>query len=128
MTTARRLMATLGAGGLCCCAIALPARALAESADLQLIKGGATPAAIQGGLSRQQLSCPLLVKPSEAGLQPLRIAPNQVEAKNRLGCLSSSDAIYGPDGCPKQLCGGGRGVIPLPEGSPSPTAPRLPAP
>lgn len=128
MTTARRLLAALSAGGLGLLAVGLPGRALAESADLQLIKGGGTPAAIQGIPSRQRLSCPLLVKPGDAELQPLSIAPDQVQAKNRLGCLSSSDAIYGPDGCPKQLCGAGRGVIPLPKGSPTPAAPQLPLP
>jgi hypothetical protein len=128
MTTARRLLAIVGSGGLGLCVAGLQARALAESADLQLIKGGATPAAIQGMPSRQRLSCPLLVKPGEAGLQPLSIAPDQVTGKNRLGCLSSSDAIYGPDGCPNQLCGPGRGVIPLPPGSSSSAAPQLPAP
>jgi len=40
----------------------------------------------------------LLVNPSEAATQPLRIEPSQVASKNRLGCLSPDDAIYGSNG------------------------------
>jgi hypothetical protein len=46
-----------------------------------------------------------VVPPREQVLQPLRIAPGQVAAKNAMGCLSAADAIYGPDGCPTRLCG-----------------------
>jgi hypothetical protein len=60
-------------------------------------------------------------------LQPLRIPAAQVDAKNKLGCLSSADAIYGPDGCPSKLCGAGKGVIPLPAGV-TPATPQLPQP
>lgn len=128
MTTAHRLLAMASAGGLCLWSLGFQARSLADNADLQWIKGGGTPAAIQGTKGRQRLNCPLLVKPGDAALQPLSIPPDLVEAKNRLGCLSSSDAIYGPDGCPRQLCGPGRGVIPLPNGSTTPASPQLPPP
>jgi hypothetical protein len=128
MTTARRLLVTLGFAGSVLALVACPCLARADSADLKWIKGGATPPVIQGLPSQQRLSCPLLVKPAEAALQPLSIAPGEVEAKNRLGCLSSNDAFYGPDGCPQKLCGAGRGVIPLPPGSASQPTPQLPAP
>jgi len=59
-------------------------------------------------------SCPLLVAPSNSEFQPKRIQPSQVAAKNAAGCLSPADAIYGPDGCPRKLCGANSGVIPLP--------------
>lgn len=59
--------------------------------------------------------CPLLVPASQSELQPLRIPPSQVAAKNAGGCLSPADAIYGPDGCPLRLCGQTSGVIQLPE-------------
>jgi hypothetical protein len=58
--------------------------------------------------------CPLLVPASQAGLQPMRLQPNQVAEKNARGCLSPFDAIYGPDGCPKKLCGPDAGLIQLP--------------
>jgi hypothetical protein len=38
-------------------------------------------------------------------IQPLRIQPRQVAAKNGRGCLSAEDAVYGPDGCPIRFCG-----------------------
>ncbi|MEB3166124.1 MAG: hypothetical protein VKO65_05570 [Cyanobacteriota bacterium] len=49
--------------------------------------------------------CRLVVPADLPALQPLRILPSQVAAKNRRGCLSPADAIYGPDGCPRRLCG-----------------------
>lgn len=58
--------------------------------------------------------CPLVVPPQLPALQPLRIDPSQVAAKNRRGCLSPADAIYGPDGCPQRLCGSG-GAFTLPQ-------------
>jgi len=58
--------------------------------------------------------CPLIVPASQQALQPLRIDPSQVEAKNARGCLSPADAIYGPDGCPLRFCGQSAGVIQLP--------------
>jgi hypothetical protein len=59
-------------------------------------------------------SCPLVVPARNSDLQPRRIQPSQVPGKNAGGCLSPSDAIYGPDGCPLKLCGANAGVIPLP--------------
>jgi len=60
-------------------------------------------------------SCPLVVPPSQKLLQPRRIQPDQVKAKNTMGCLSPADAVYGADGCPLRLCGPDAGVIQLPE-------------
>ena len=49
-------------------------------------------------------SCPALLPANESFLEPMRLPPSEVPAKNAKGCLSPADAIYGPDGCPKQLC------------------------
>lgn len=63
--------------------------------------------------------CPLIVSVKDAPLQPLHLHPAQVPMKNSFGCLSPSDAIYGPDGCPRRLCGTTKGYqIPLPPGGP----------
>jgi hypothetical protein len=56
-----------------------------------------------------------VVPANQRELQPKRIQPQQVKAKNALGCLSPADAVYGADGCPLRLCGAGAGVIQLPE-------------
>ena len=56
--------------------------------------------------------CPLIVSPELPALQPIRILPSQVAAKNRMGCLSAADAIYGPDGCPLRLCPASSGAFP----------------
>ncbi len=61
--------------------------------------------------------CPLVVPADLPALQPLRIHPSQVARKNRRGCLSPADALYGPDGCPVKLCTKG-GAFDLP---PDPT-------
>jgi len=63
--------------------------------------------------------CPLVVPRRDYALQPLHIRPQEVAWKNRLGCLSAADAVYGPDGCPRKLCGeaGGR-TLRLPPGGP----------
>jgi hypothetical protein len=58
--------------------------------------------------------CRLVVPADLPALQPLRIQPSQVAAKNRRGCLSPADAIYGPDGCPRRLCGSAAGAFRLP--------------
>jgi hypothetical protein len=58
--------------------------------------------------------CPLLASPGSSSstlLQPMRIKPQQVKAKNAMGCLSPSDAIYGPDGCPLRFCGQNSGTF-----------------
>jgi hypothetical protein len=122
MTSAHRPW--LQAGVVCLLASsgwAGPSLAQQRTPGLELIKGGSTPAAIHGLQILNSRACPLLVKPSDAELQPLWIPPSQVKAKNSLGCLSGSDAIYGPDGCPTKLCPPGTGVIPLPAGM-TPTA------
>jgi hypothetical protein len=64
---------------------------------------------------RPKPSCPLLVPANEEFVQPKRIQPDQVKAKNAMGCLSPADAVYGADGCPLKLCGPDAGVIQLPE-------------
>jgi hypothetical protein len=56
-------------------------------------------------------ACRLLVPASQSYLQPRRIEPNQVSAKNAMGCLSPADAVYAADGCPLRLCGPDAGVI-----------------
>ena len=78
--------------------------------------GAAWLATSQTGLAQERMagSCPLVVPTRNSELQPRRIQPSQVAAKNAGGCLSPSDAIYGPDGCPLKLCGPNAGVIPLP--------------
>lgn len=78
---------------------------------LLLLTSLALPALAQ---ERMAGSCPLVVKPVNSLLQPKRISPSLVKAKNAGGCLSPADAIYGPDGCPKKLCGPNAGVIELP--------------
>jgi hypothetical protein len=60
-------------------------------------------------------ACPLVVPASQKLLQPRRIQPNQVQAKNAMGCLSPADAVYGADGCPLRMCGAEAGVIQLPK-------------
>ena len=55
-----------------------------------------------------------MVPPDQSVLQPRKISPEQVKAKNGMGCLSPADAIYGPNGCPLRLCGPDAGVIQLP--------------
>ena len=79
-------------------------------------------ACIGGGVQAQAAEtlpyeppCAVLPIPaSESLLQPMRIQPSTVKAKNAMGCLSPSDAIYGPDGCPLRFCGGKAGVFALP--------------
>ena len=95
--------------------------ALGQSRDpaLQLIKGGGTPTAVPNNAAEFLPSkrCPLIVPGKDWSAQPLRIAPEEVAAKNRLGCVSPNDAIYGKDGCPIQRCGANQGVVPLPQPS-----------
>ncbi len=71
------------------------------------------PLAIDGEAALVPSPCRLVVPPGQSVLQPLKIRPEQVPLKNRLGCLSPADAIYGPDGCPVRLCGPTKGVFPL---------------
>jgi hypothetical protein len=71
------------------------------------------PLAIDGAAALVPSPCKLVVPPGQSVLQPLKIRPDQVPLKNRLGCLSPADALYGPDGCPVRLCGPTKGVFPL---------------
>ena len=77
--------------------------------------GGST--ALADDALRYEPPCPVLT-PSGAIdptlLQPMRIKPQQVKAKNAMGCLSPSDAIYGPDGCPLRFCGANSGTFQFP--------------
>ena len=129
MTSAHRPWLTAGVTCLVACSgwLGGVVRAQDSTPGLELIKGGSTPAAIDGMQILNSRACPLLVKPSDSDLQPLWSHPSQVQAKNRLGCLSGADAIYGADGCPSKLCGTGKGVIPLPADI-APAASQLPAP
>lgn len=49
-------------------------------------------------------SCSALLPGDQSFLEPLRLRPQDVPAKNAMGCLSPADAIYGLDGCPTRLC------------------------
>jgi hypothetical protein len=62
--------------------------------------------------------CPRIGAPGS--IQPLRIHPRQVAAKNRMGCLSAEDAVYGPDGCPIRFCGTRTPRLSLPGGPAQP--------
>ena len=57
-----------------------------------------------GIVPRNGTSCPLVVPSQVSFLQPKRLRPEEVKAKNAAGCLSAADAIYGADGCPLKLC------------------------
>ncbi|WP_398329021.1 hypothetical protein [Vulcanococcus sp.] len=106
-------------------ALAQPA---ANDPALQLIRGGGTPAVFKPGQPiLPASSCPAIV--SAGNVQPMRLPPSEVVAKNKLGCLSPNDAIYGNDGCPKRLCGESSGAVPLPYGGGSASnQPQLPEP
>ena len=97
------------------CGSAALAQGQMEDPDLKLIKGGGTPAVFkQGQPILPASSCPAIVNVSAGEIQPMRLPPADVAAKNKLGCLSPNDAIYGADGCPLRLCGADRGSVPLP--------------
>jgi hypothetical protein len=95
---------------------------------LQLIRGGGTPAVFKPGQPiLPASSCPAIV--GVGNVQPMRLAPSEVAAKNKLGCLSPNDAIYGKDGCPTRLCGQSSGAVPLPlAGGSAGQQPQLPEP
>jgi hypothetical protein len=87
-------------------------RALFATAGLLL--AAAAPVAAQGPSPNQPqaipappgLNLPPCPRLGPSGtIQTLRIQPRQVAAKNRMGCLSAEDAVYGPDGCPTRFCG-----------------------
>jgi hypothetical protein len=99
----------------------LSSSALAQSASndpaLKLIRGGGTPAVFKSGQPYlPPNSCPAIVDVNAGGIQPMRLPITEVAAKNKLGCLSPNDAIYGADGCPLRLCGQNQGAVPLPAG------------
>jgi len=89
---------------------ALPPRGTTLGCTLALALAAAGAAEAQQRLAGQ---CPLIVPLDSAVIQPRRILPSQVAAKNAMGCLSPSDAIYGADGCPVRMCGPQAGVLPL---------------
>jgi len=101
--------------------ILLSSSALAQSASndpaLKLIRGGGTPAVFKSGQPfLPPSSCPAIVNVNAGEIQPMRLPTTEVAAKNKLGCLSPNDAIYGADGCPQRLCGQNQGAVPLPAG------------
>ncbi|MEI6828274.1 MAG: hypothetical protein WCK64_00310 [Synechococcaceae cyanobacterium ELA445] len=74
-----------------------------------LLAAMAAPTLAQGqsqGLQplRYARGCRMLVPADAPYLQPKRLKPEEVQAKNAGGCLSQADAVYGPDGCPIKLC------------------------
>jgi len=100
----------------------LSSSALAQSTSndpaLKLIRGGGTPAVFKSGQPYlPPNSCPAIVDVNAGGIQPMRLPTTEVAAKNKLGCLSPNDAIYGADGCPLRLCGQNQGAVPLPAGA-----------
>ncbi|MEB3235905.1 MAG: hypothetical protein VKM98_10810 [Cyanobacteriota bacterium] len=59
--------------------------------------------------------CPRIASPAgQSYLQPARLPASDVVAKNKLGCLSPADAVYGADGCPLRYCGNAAGTFQLP--------------
>lgn len=99
------------------CAMGIPATGMASTA-LAAEPGqpeAPVPPLLRPGMERPKQaippgaaalpSCPRLNPQDPAAIQPLRLDPAQVALKNRIGCLSMQDAIYGRDGCPLRLCG-----------------------
>jgi len=77
------------------------------------------PLAIRSAAPPLTSPCPRIVPAQNFVLQPLQLPPSQVPRKNSVGCLSAADAVYGPDGCPRRLCGEKLGDrISLPPGGP----------
>jgi hypothetical protein len=93
--------------------VALLTAASATGAAAQVSPSANQPLAIDGAAALVPSPCRLVVSPGQSVLQPLKIRPDQVPLKNRLGCLSPADAVYGVDGCPMRLCGPTKGVFPL---------------
>ncbi len=93
--------------------VALLTAASAMGAAAQVSPSANQPLAIDGAAALVPSPCRLVVPPGQSVLQPLKIRPDQVPLKNRLGCLSPADAVYGPGGCPVRLCGPTKGVFPL---------------
>lgn len=66
-----------------------------------------------------QPPCPRLASPpGQSYLQAMPLPPAQVKAKNKLGCLSPADVVYGPNGCPLRYCGANSGEFDLPPAAP----------
>jgi hypothetical protein len=84
------------------------------AASAQELSSPNQPLAISGPEALVPSPCRLVVPADQAVLQPMRIRPEQVPLKNRLGCLSPADALYGADGCPIRLCGKNEGAFQLP--------------
>ena len=84
------------------------------AAPAQELSSPNQPLAINGPEALVPSPCRLVVPADQAVLQPMKIRPEQVPLKNRLGCLSPADAVYGPDGCPVRLCGKNEGAFQLP--------------
>ncbi|MEB3257679.1 MAG: hypothetical protein VKN83_05085 [Cyanobacteriota bacterium] len=84
------------------------------AAPAQELSSPNQPLAINGPEALVPSPCRLVVPADQAVLQPMKIRPEQVPLKNRLGCLSPADAVYGPDGCPARLCGKNEGAFQLP--------------
>jgi hypothetical protein len=86
---------------------------------LAVVAGTSAPAQADDAIGTLKPPCPRIASPAgQSYLQPTRLQPSQVQAKNRLGCLSPADALYGADGCPLRFCGGAAGAFPLPAASP----------
>jgi hypothetical protein len=101
---------------LALCGGAALAQPSSENPALLQIRGGGTPAVFKPGTPvLPASSCPAIV--SVGDIQPMRLPPSEVAAKNKLGCLSPNDAVYGPDGCPSRLCGQSGGTVALPQSS-----------
>ena len=123
MATARQERRQLGSTGLALGRVLAQPALLAQPAALVLSAAAAlglvqASALAQAGTPGQGLgqvmdngivprighSCPLVVPSQVSFLQPKRLRPEEVKAKNAAGCLSAADAIYGADGCPLKLC------------------------
>lgn len=114
LATVASLMAAIGTALLG--AAAAPALAQAPSPN--------QPAAISPSTAPLKI-CPRLPPTPDSNLQPLQLKPEQVQRKNAMGCLSSADAIYGPDGCPLRRCTNVESLrrIQLPLTGPAPVGP-----
>lgn len=84
-------------------ALVLP-QALAPAAAQPSAGQGLGQVMDNGIVPRNGSSCPLVVPSQASFLQPKRLRPEEVMAKNAAGCLSAADAIYRADGCPLKLC------------------------
>jgi hypothetical protein len=128
MASASRQLSHLALPLLLCSGSAL-AQPQTNDPALKLIRGGGTPAVFKPGqLVLPASSCPAIVNMAAGDIQPMRLPANEVAAKNKLGCLSPNDAIYGPDGCPTRLCSQNQGAVPLPAGDGLSQRPQLPEP